>query len=73
MRGPSAQSREDEKTRKQNGGRGWPGGTLDRRQKGESPLGNTLGRGREEKEEGGMKGIGVKFQLQKDDFCDGYI
>ena len=39
MRGPSAQSREDERARKQNGGRGSPGNTLDRRQKGESPLG----------------------------------
>ena len=57
----------------QNGGRGSPGNTLDWRQKGESPLGNTLGRRREEKEEGGMKGIGVKFQLQKDDFCDGQM
>ena len=73
MRGPSAQSREDERARKHNGGRGSPGNTLDRRQKGESPLRNTLGRRREEKEEGGMKGIGVKFQLQKDDFCDGQI
>ena len=31
MRGPSAQSREDERARKQNGGRGSPGNTLDRR------------------------------------------
>ena len=54
-------------------GRGSPGNTLDRRQKGESPLGNTLGQRREEKEEGGMKGIGVKFQLKKDDFWDGQI
>ena len=39
MRGPSAQSREDERARKQNGGRGSPGNTLDRRQKGEKSFG----------------------------------